>query len=191
VIIQRLLAAFLRFTRKGLDGGGPPLAWTHGGLRDVPVVAALVIGGVLLLGMVAVAGYAVRALPAGASVPLHAGAPEYSVWLAKRTGLAAWLGIGAAAFAVFAGLTTSTVAGNWASSVRVVLLPSVMCVVLAAEAAAVISARQRGRAGEPAPDEVPAGEVPADEPAPDEAPAGALPPEPATPGTEPATAENQ
>jgi hypothetical protein len=116
----------------------------------VPVVAALVIGGVLLLGMVAVAGYAVRALPAGASVPLHAGAPEYSVWLAKRTGLAAWLGIGAAAFAVFAGLTTSAVAGNWASSVRVVLLPSVMCVVLAAEAAAVISARRRGAASEPA-----------------------------------------
>ena len=112
------------------------------------MIAALVIGGVLLLGMVAVAGYAIRTLPAGASVPLHAGAPEYSVWLAKRAGLAAWLGIGAAAFAVFAGLTTSAFADNWSPSVRVVLLPSVMCVVLAAEAAAIISARARAAAAE-------------------------------------------
>ena len=81
-------------------------------------------------------------------MPLHAGAPEYSVWLAKRAGLASWLGIGAAAFAVFAGLTISAIADNWSPSVRVVLLPSVMCVVLAAEAAAIISARARGAAGE-------------------------------------------
>jgi hypothetical protein len=174
VISQQLLATFLQFTRKGLDGTGPPLAWEHGGLRDVPVVAALVIGGVLLLGMIAVAGYAVRALPAGASVPLHAGAPEYSVWLGKRAGLAAWLGIGVAAFTIFAGLTVSGLAGNWAPSIRVVLLPSVMCVVLAAEAAAIISARGRGAVSEPVPDEVPAGEVP---------------PEPEPPGAEAATAE--
>jgi hypothetical protein len=112
------------------------------------LIAALVIGGVLLLGMAAVTGYAIRTLPAGASVPLHAGTPEYSVWLAKRAGLAAWLGIGAAAFAVFAGLTTSAFADNWSPSVRVVLLPSVMCVVLAAEAAAIISARARAAAAE-------------------------------------------
>jgi hypothetical protein len=152
------------------------------------VVAALVIGGVLLLGMIAVAGYAVRALPAGASVPLHAGAPEYSLWLAKRAGLAAWLGIGVAAFAIFAGLTVSSIAGNWAASVRVVLLPSVMCVVLAAEAAAIISARRRGAVSEPAPNAAPADEVPADEPSPV---SGELPAEPGPPGTETAAAENQ
>ncbi len=112
------------------------------------MVASLAIGGVLLLGMVAAAGYAIRTLPAGASVPLHAGAPEYSVWLSKRAGLTAWLGIGAAAFAVFAVLTASHIAANWSPSLRVVLLPSVMCVVLAAEAAAIISARRRG-AGAP------------------------------------------
>ena len=170
------------------------------------MVVALVIGGVLLLGMIAVAGYAVRVLPAGASVPLHAGAPEYSLWLAKRAGLAAWLGIGVAAFAIFAGLTVSSIAGNWASSVRVVLLPSVMCVVLAAEAAAIISARGRGAVGEPAQDELPTVELPPDEslpdePAPDEAPAdevpagevpaGEVPAEPGPAGTETAAAENQ
>lgn len=109
------------------------------------MVAALVIGGVLLLGMVATAGYAIRALPPGATVPLHAGTPEYSLWLSKRAGLAAWLGIGAAAFAVVASVTMSRLADNWSPSLRVVLLPSVMGVALAAEAAAVISARRAAR----------------------------------------------
>ena len=101
------------------------------------------IGGVLLAGMIAAAGYAIRTLPADARVPLHAGAPEYSVWLSKRAGLAVWLGIGAAAFAVVASLTVSRVAGNWSPSLRLVLLPSVMCVALAAEAAAIITSRRR------------------------------------------------
>jgi len=131
----------------------------------VPLLAALVIGGVFLLAMIAAAGYALRTLPAHASVPLHAGAPEYSVWLAKRAGLAAWLGIGVAAFALFAALTMSGFAGKWSPSVRVVLLPSVMCVVLAAESAAIISARRRGADGhvpaEPA-DAEPADAEPAD-----------------------------
>jgi len=102
-----------------------------------------VIGGVLLAGMIAAAGYAIRTLPADARVPLHAGAPEYSVWLSKRAGLAVWLGIGAAAFAVVASVTVSRVADNWSPSLRLVLLPSVMCVALAAEAAAIITSRRR------------------------------------------------
>jgi len=114
------------------------------------LIAALAIGGVLLLGMIVAAGYAGRTLPAHAGVPLHAGAPEYSLWLPKRAGLAAWLGIGVAAFAVFGFLTVSGVAANWSPSVRVVLLPSVMCVALAAEAAAIITARRSGTAAAPA-----------------------------------------
>ena len=112
----------------------------------MPLIAALVIGGVLLLAMVAAAGYAIRTLPSGARVPLHAGTPEYSVWLSKRAGLAAWLGIGVAAFAVFAALTVSGIASNWSPSMRAVLPPSVMSVALAAEAAAIISAQRRAPA---------------------------------------------
>ena len=111
------------------------------------MTAALAIGGVLLIGMIAAAGYAATVLPPDARVPLHAGAPEYSVWLSKRAGLAAWLAAGAAAFAILAFLTLSDVAANWAASVRVVLLPSVMCVALAAEAAAIITARRRSPGG--------------------------------------------
>lgn len=106
------------------------------------MVAAVVIGGVFLLGMVAAAVYAARTLPADARVPLNAGMPEYSVWLSKRAGLAAWLGVGVAAFAALAALTLNSLADNWAQSMRVVLLPGVMLVVLAAEAGAVIVARR-------------------------------------------------
>lgn len=115
------------------------------------MLAALVIGGALLAAMVATAGYAARTLPPGARVPLNAGVPEHSVWLPRLAGLAAWLGAGAAAFAVLAALTLSGLAANWAQSLRVVLLPGVMMVVLAAEAGAVIVARRQA-GGEPGSD---------------------------------------
>jgi len=97
--------------------------------------------------MVAAAGYAARTLPTGARVPLNAGMPEHSIWLSKPTGLAAWLGVGVVAFAAFAALTLNSLAADWAQSLRVVLLPSVMTVVLAAEAGAVIVARRCAASG--------------------------------------------
>lgn len=132
------------------------------------MLAALVTGGALLLAMVATAGYAARALPPGARVPLNAGMPEHSVWLPRLAGLAAWLAVGAAAFAALAALTLSGLAANWAQSLRVVLLPGVMTVVLAAEAGAVIVARrQAGR--EPGRDHAGTGELGAGEPGADQA----------------------
>jgi hypothetical protein len=109
----------------------------------VIAIVALSVGGVFLLGMVVAAGYAARALPAGARVPLNAGMPEHSVWLPKATGLGAWLGAGGVTFAAFAALTLSGLTASWAASLRVVLLPCAMLVVLAAQTGAVISARQR------------------------------------------------
>ena len=114
------------------------------------MIASLIIGGLLLTGMIAAAGYAAVRLPGDARVPLHAGTPEYSVWLSKRAGLSVWLTAGAVAFAVLAWLTLSRAAVNWATSMRVTLLPAVMCVALAAEVAAIILARRSaaGAAGE-------------------------------------------
>ncbi len=120
----------------------------HAAAEGPALTASLAISAILLAGMAAAAGYAAARLPAGARVPLHAGNPERSLWLPKRAGLAAWPGIGAAAFAVVAAVTTSGTADGWSPSLRVVLLPSVMCVALAAEAAAIISAGRR--AGAPA-----------------------------------------
>lgn len=122
------------------------------------MVAAVVIGGLFLAGMVATAGYAARTLPAGARVPLNAGVPEFSFWLPKPGGLAAWLGVGVVTFAAFASVTLNGHAATWASSLRVVLLPCAMMIVLAAEAGAVISARQR--ADDRAPEAVPGEAVP-------------------------------
>jgi len=106
------------------------------------LIASVVIGGLLMLGMVAVAWHAARALPAGARVPLNAGVPEYSVWLPKAAGLAAWLVAGTVTFAAFAAVTLDGLSADWATSLRVVLLPCAMLVVLAAQAGAVIVAER-------------------------------------------------
>ena len=111
------------------------------------MIASLAVGGLLLTGMVAATWYAAVRLPGDARVPLHAGTPEYSVWLSKRTGLAAWLAAGAVVFTALAWLTLSQAAANWAASMRVTLLPAVMCVALAAEVAAIILARRAIPAG--------------------------------------------
>jgi hypothetical protein len=116
--------------------------------RGGPLAAAVVIGGVLLLGMAVVAGYAARVLPAGARVPLNPGVPEYSLWLPKPAGLAAWFAVGAVTFAAFATVTLNSLSADWATSLRVVLLPGVMLVVLAAEAGAVILARRQCAEGQ-------------------------------------------
>jgi hypothetical protein len=105
-------------------------------------MASVVIGGLLMAGMVAVAWYAARVLPAGARVPLNAGVPEYSVWLPKAAGLAAWLVAGAVTFTAAAAVALDSLSASWATSLRVVLLPCAMLIVLAAQAGAVILARR-------------------------------------------------
>jgi hypothetical protein len=127
-------------------------AWRMTAEGAAAMMAALVIGGLLLAGMACVTGYAARALPAAARVPLNAGVPERSVWLSRRAGLAAWLGAGAVAYAALAALTASGTAANWSPSVRAVLLPAVMLILLAAQSGAIITARRKA----PPPPDAPA-----------------------------------
>jgi hypothetical protein len=103
----------------------------------------LVLGAILLAGMLATAGYAVRALPRDARVPVNAGVPEASLWLSRLAGLAAWLGAGVAVYVLGGAITVSGIGANWFPSVRMSLLPAVLFVLLAGEVGAVISACQR------------------------------------------------
>jgi hypothetical protein len=109
---------------------------------DPALTASLAITSALLFAMAVTAGYAIVSLPRGARVPVNPGIPERSVWLSKFAGLAVWLAVGVIVFAALEELTRSGIAVNWATSMRVTLPPAVLCVVLAGEAAAVITARQ-------------------------------------------------
>jgi hypothetical protein len=132
--------------------GRPGYGERHAASWDRTLTASLVISGVLLFAMAVTAVYAVVSLPRGARVPVNAGVPEHSLWLPKPAGLAVWLAAGAVAFASLAWLTHSDLAANWAMSMRVTLAPAALCVVLAGEAAAVITARQAAGASAPEPD---------------------------------------
>jgi hypothetical protein len=51
------------------------------------MVASLVVGGMLVLAMVAASGWAAITLAADARVPIHFGSPERCLLVSKRAGL--------------------------------------------------------------------------------------------------------
>ena len=103
-------------------------------------MASLVIGGVLLLAMVAASGRAAAVLPADARIAIHCGSVEHCYLASKRAGLVIWPVVGAVLFGVLSAITASSVAGDWVPGVRDVLVPAVMCVALAFQVGAVIRA---------------------------------------------------
>jgi hypothetical protein len=121
------------------------------------VTASLVVGGVLVLAMIAASARAAIGLAAHARIPIHLGSPEHCWWASKRAGLVIWPAAGAVCYGVLGGLTASHVAANWVPGVRAVLMPAVMCVAFAFEVGALMLARRSAvAAAVPA---VPAGEV--------------------------------
>jgi hypothetical protein len=106
------------------------------------VVASLVIGGVLLLAMIAASGWAAAALTADARVPVHFGSDEHCYWVPKRSGLVIWPAAGAILYGILGGFSASGVASDWVPGVRDVLMPAVMCVVLGFQVGALVLARQ-------------------------------------------------
>jgi hypothetical protein len=107
------------------------------------MVASLVIGGVLLLAMVAASGWAAVTLPPDARIPIHFGSDEHCYWVPKRAGLVAWPAAGAVCYAILGGFSASSVASNWVPGVRAVLTPAVVCVLLGFQAGALVLARRR------------------------------------------------
>jgi hypothetical protein len=99
------------------------------------VVASWVIGGVLLLAMLAASGRAAAVLPADARIAIHCGSVEHCYLVSKRAGLVIWPAVGAVLFVVL---------GDWVPGVRDVLVPAVMCVALAFQVGAMIRAGSAG-----------------------------------------------
>ena len=106
------------------------------------MVAALAVGGVLLLAMIAASGYAAVILPGDARIPLHFGSTEHVILMSKRAGLVVWPALGAVLFGVLGGVSASSLAAGWVPGVRDVLMPAVMCVVLGFQVGALVLAAQ-------------------------------------------------
>jgi hypothetical protein len=113
------------------------------------VVTSLVIGGVLLLAMIAASGWAAVTLPPEARIPIHFGSDEHCYWGPKRAGLLAWPAAGAVLYGILGGLAASSLASSWVPGVRDVLMPAVMCVAVGFQAGALVLAR--GQRGKPRP----------------------------------------
>jgi hypothetical protein len=111
------------------------------------MVASLVLGGMLVLAMVAVSGWAAVTLAADARVPIHVGSPEHCLLVSKRAGLIIWPAAGAVLYGVLGSLAGSGLAADWVPGVRDVLVPAVLCVVLGFQVGALVLARRdAGRA---------------------------------------------
>jgi hypothetical protein len=104
------------------------------------VIAGLVIGGLVWLAMVGALYYGWVTLPAGARVPVH-GAGGYNNFVPKRIGLFLHPAAGALVYLII--IVASAHATHGRSLPREVLLPLVMCLLLAVQAGAIRTARRR------------------------------------------------
>jgi hypothetical protein len=107
------------------------------------VIISLVLGALVLLAMIGVSWYGWVTLPADALVPVHFGA-GYKNFVPKRYGLVIHPAAGALVY-VLLGLTgrAASSGGRSAVSLASVILPIVMCLVLAVQAGAIRVARRR------------------------------------------------
>ena len=111
------------------------------------MVASLVIGGLLVLAMITVSGWAAVTLAADARIPIHFGSPEHCYLVSKRAGLVIWPAVGVVLYGVIGGVAGSSLASSWVPGVRDVLTPAVLCVALGFQVGALILARRGAAAG--------------------------------------------
>ena len=109
-------------------------------------MASLIVGGVFVLAMVIASVRGAVVLPADARIPVHAGSVERCYLAPKRAGLVIWPGAGALAFGALGRVAASSLAAGWTASVRTVLMPAVVGVLLAFQVGALVVA-MRGSPG--------------------------------------------
>jgi hypothetical protein len=102
------------------------------------MIAALVIGGVLLLAMFGVSWYGWVTLPADARVPIHFGPTAYNQFVPKRFGLIVHPAAGVLLYVI-----TAAVTHHPHQSSPVFIVPLVMCVLLVVQVGAINVARNR------------------------------------------------
>jgi hypothetical protein len=107
------------------------------------MIAELAIGGVILLAMIGVSWYGWVTLPADARVPVHFGA-SYNNFVSKRLGLVIHPAAGVLVYVLLA-LGTHTHHGK---ALPLIVIPIVMCLLLAVQAGAIKVARTRSAASE-------------------------------------------
>ena len=107
----------------------------------------MIVGGVFVLAMVIASVRGAVVLPADARIPVHAGSVERCYLAPKRAGLVIWPGAGALVFGLLGGVAASSLAADWTASVRTVLMPAVVGVLLAFQVGALVLARRGVAAG--------------------------------------------
>ena len=106
------------------------------------MIAALVIGGALLLAMIGVSWYGWVTLPADALVPIHFGV-SYNNFVSKRLGLIMHPAAGVLVYGITAAATHHS-----SKSPPVFIVPLLMCLLLAVQVGAINVARTKsGTAG--------------------------------------------
>jgi hypothetical protein len=121
--------------------GDPPTDLRSAGYPEL-VLASLIIGGALLLAIVAASGWGAVVLPADARIAVHYGSENHQYLVSKRAGLLIWPALGVILYGALGGIIGSSLAAGWVAGVRDVLVPAVLVVVLAFQAGALITARR-------------------------------------------------
>ncbi len=102
---------------------------------------SVIAGSVLLVAMIAVAGYAAVTLPADAQVPVHYGIGGYNNWQPKRVAVALWAGVAVLLYVLI--LVTAAAAGAHGTLAAAVILPVAQLIVIANQLGAIRAARAR------------------------------------------------
>jgi hypothetical protein len=106
------------------------------------MIAGIVIGGVIWLAMVGASCYGWVTLPTDARVPVHFGAAAYNNFMPKRGGLLVHPAAGALVYGIIL-VSSSAHATHGPALPVVVILPLVMCLLLAVQLGAIRIARRR------------------------------------------------
>jgi hypothetical protein len=106
------------------------------------MAVALTIGGVILLAMIGVAGYGWVTLPSDAMVPIHFGI-KYNNFVSKQVGLAMYPAIGVLVYLIMVVVRPHQSNGSSGKPVTVIIVPVILCVMLATQIGAIMVARRR------------------------------------------------